>query len=47
MLNLTGQEYSLCDGLTRRDALKIGALGLGGLSLPQLLAAEEQAGIGK
>ena len=24
MLNLTGQEYRLCDGLTRRDALKIG-----------------------
>jgi len=47
MLNLTGQEYRLCDGLTRRDALKIGALGLGGLSLPQLLAAEEQAGIRK
>ena len=47
MLNLFGQEHRLCDGLTRRDALKIGALGFGGLSLPQLLAAEEQAGIGK
>ena len=45
MLNLFGQEHRLCDGLTRRDALKIGALGFGGLSLPQLLAAEEQAGI--
>ena len=43
MLNLFGQEHRLCDGLTRRDALKIGALGFGGLSLPQLLAAEEQA----
>ena len=47
MLNLFGQEHRLCDGLTRRDALKIGALGFGGLSLPQLLAAEEQAGIRK
>jgi hypothetical protein len=29
-----------CDGITRRDALRIGALGLGGLTLPQLLALE-------
>lgn len=35
----------LCDGTTRRDFLKIGGLGLGGLSLAQLLAAEAQAGI--
>ena len=47
MLNLFGQEHRLCDGLTRRDGLKIGALGFGGLGLPQLLAAEEQAGIRK
>src|SRR6516165_3655696 len=30
----------LCDGLTRRDWLKIGALGVGGLTLPGLLAHE-------
>ena len=47
MLNLLGEKYRLCDGLTRRDLLKVGALGFGGLSLPQLLAAEEQAGIRK
>ena len=35
----------LCDGLSRRDALKVGALGLGGLSLPGLLQAEQRAGI--
>ncbi|HWC89034.1 MAG TPA: DUF1501 domain-containing protein, partial [Pirellulales bacterium] len=34
-----------CDGHTRRDMLKIGALALGGVSLPQLLAAEARAGI--
>jgi hypothetical protein len=34
-----------CDGHTRRDMVKIGALALGGLSLPQLLAAEARAGI--
>ncbi len=32
-------------GIQRRDFLKIGALGMGGLSLAQLLAAESQAGI--
>ena len=33
-----------CDGVSRRNFLKIGALGLGGLSLPQLLRAEAQSG---
>jgi hypothetical protein len=37
----TGQ---FCDGLSRRDFLRIGSLGLGGLSLPSLLHAEAQAG---
>lgn len=32
-----------CDGIGRRDFLKIGGLGLGGFGLPQLLAAREQA----
>src|SRR5213594_2670629 len=34
-----------CDGVSRRNFLKIGALGLGGLALPQLLEAEAQSGI--
>jgi len=46
MLTIPGRPYKLCDGMTRRDALRIGALGIGGLSLPQLLAAEQQSGIG-
>jgi hypothetical protein len=33
--------------VTRRDALRIGSLGLGGLSLPGLLRAEQAAGIAK
>jgi hypothetical protein len=33
--------------MARRDFLKIGGMVMGGLSLPQLLAAEAQAGIGK
>lgn len=45
MLAIPGSAGRLCDGLTRRDMLRIGALGLGGLSLPQLLQAEQQAGV--
>ncbi len=45
MITLPGKKYQLCDGVRRRDFLKIGALAMGGLSLPQLLRAEAQAGI--
>jgi len=41
MLTILGGRHQLCDGLSRRSFLKIGSLGLGGLSLPQLLRAEE------
>src|SRR5688572_29252494 len=34
-----------CDGVSRRNFLKIGALGMGGLALPQLLRAESRSGI--
>jgi hypothetical protein len=47
MLPLFGDRTRLCDGLTRREALRIGALALGGLSLPALLRAEQAAGIRK
>ena len=36
-----GQEKAYCDGVSRRDFLKVGALGMGGLSLPGLLQAEK------
>ncbi|MGO9471694.1 MAG: twin-arginine translocation signal domain-containing protein, partial [Isosphaeraceae bacterium] len=46
MLTILGRERSgYCDGVTRRDFLKLGGLALGGLSLPQLLQAEAKAGI--
>ncbi len=45
MLNVPGESHTFCDGVSRRSFLKIGGLALGGLSLPQLLAAESQAGI--
>lgn len=43
MLNVFGQKHRLCDGMNRRDMLRIGALGLGGLTLPDLLRAEQTA----
>jgi hypothetical protein len=36
-----------CDGVSRRNFIRIGALGLGGLALPQLLEAEARAGVRK
>lgn len=36
---------SHCDGVSRRNFLKIGGLGAGGLALPELLSLEAQAGI--
>ena len=47
MLSLLGRKARLCDGITRREALRVGALGMSGLSLPSLLRAEQQAGIGR
>src|SRR4026207_1229947 len=47
MLTIYGQRHRFCDGISRRNFLKIGALGLGGLALPQILQAEAQSGIRK
>ena len=32
-----------CDGLSRREWLRVGALGVGGLALPDLLRLQETA----
>lgn len=48
MLTILGPKppgSGYCDGVSRRNFLKIGALGLGGMSLPQVLQAEEALGI--
>lgn len=48
MLTILGQSNPasrFCDGLSRRDFLRIGGLGLGGLALPELLSAEAAQGI--
>lgn len=44
MLNLFGSKKTLCDGMTRRDMLRVGALAVGGLTLTDLLRAEQAAG---
>src|SRR5580692_4940114 len=47
MLTLHGKAHrSFCDGVSRRDFLRVGGLALGGLSLPQLLEAEARAASG-
>lgn len=47
MFTIDGKSCNhFCDGLVRRNFLKIGALGLGGLSMSQLLRAEAANGIG-
>ncbi len=49
MLTLLGRKSprtGFCDGMSRRNFLRIGSLGLAGLTLPQLLKAETAAGNG-
>ena len=41
MLRVLGSTRQLCQGMTRRDLLRIGGLGLAGLSLPQISALQE------
>ena len=44
MLHLCGPGTRLCDGVTRREFLRVGGLGLAGLTLPALLRARSDAG---
>ncbi len=47
MLTIAGRsEGRFCDGVSRRDFLRIGGLAFGGLTMPQLLRAEGSAGMG-
>ena len=46
MITMLGSRRRCCDGITRRETLKAGALSaLGGFGLPELLAAEQSATI--
>ena len=44
MLTFNGPQVAYCDGISRRSFLQIGGLAVGGLTLPQLLQAEQAAG---
>src|SRR5262245_34849401 len=44
MLRITGTYAKLCDGLSRRDFLRVGSLGSAGLSLSHLFAKQSQGG---
>ena len=44
MLTVYGSPARYCDGLSRRSFLKVGALGVGGLTLPALMRAEAASG---
>ena len=43
MLTCFGAEHRFCDRIPRRDFLRAGALGLSGLSLPEILRLQAQA----
>jgi uncharacterized protein DUF1501 len=43
MISIKGNRARLCDGITRRDFVRVGALGTLGLGLPELLRAEAAA----
>jgi hypothetical protein len=44
MLTFFGRPQRYCDGISRRSFLRVGSLALGGLSLPNLLRAEQKNG---
>jgi hypothetical protein len=45
MLTIFGQRNRFCDGISRRGFLKIGALGVGGLTLADIFRSEARAGV--
>ncbi len=43
MLDILGGRYGTCDGVSRRNFLRVGVLGLGGLTLPDILRLQANA----
>lgn len=43
MLTIPGPRSRFCDGMSRRNWLRIGSLAMGGLALPEILRAEAQS----
>ncbi len=46
MLSILGQGTKLCDGITRREMLRVGGLAFGGLTLADVLRSRANAGSG-
>jgi hypothetical protein len=46
MLNIPSSAYRFCDGISRRDFLRIGGLGSAGLALPELFQSRAAAAAG-
>lgn len=44
MLTFWGRSQTLCNGQSRREFLRVGAMGIGGLTLADLLRAEDASG---
>ena len=42
----SGGCEEFCDGIARRDFIRIGAMGIGGLTMANILESEAKAGIG-
>lgn len=47
MFTVWGNPYKLCDGVSRRNFLRIGSVAAAGLTLPNLLRAEAAQGTGR
>ena len=43
MLSIPGKQSRLCDGLSRREFIRVGGSAMLGISLPQILALEAKA----
>ena len=43
MFRIAGPQSRYCDGISRRNFMQIGSLGLGGMTLPEILRAESRS----
>ena len=43
MLSIPGKRARLCDGVSRREFLRVGGTAMLGISLPQILALQAKA----
>ena len=47
MWNFFGRSHRYCDGFSRRSFMQVGGLGIGGITLADLIASESQSSAGK